>query len=178
MAIFEGGPDLEWEADIAWVVRGGADPFEWIKTFGKRITAVHVKDIGAQGKTEEDGWADVGDGTMDWKGLMAALKGAPGKVFVMEHDNPSDRPASPSARSTPPSGSEAHMTDKLGIGIIGCGNISAAYFRLAPLFKGLEVRACSDLDMAAARRGRTSSTSMPRRPRRCSRTRPSTSSST
>ena len=90
VAIFEGGPDLEWEADIAWVVRGGADPFEWIKTFGKRITAVHVKDIGAQGKTEEDGWADVGDGTMDWKGLMAALKGAPVKVFVMEHDNPSD----------------------------------------------------------------------------------------
>ena len=25
-AIFEGGPDLEWEADIAWVIRGGADP--------------------------------------------------------------------------------------------------------------------------------------------------------
>ena len=42
------------------------------------------------------------------------------------------------------------MTDTLGIGIIGCGNISAAYFRLAPLFKGLEVRACTDLNMAAA----------------------------
>jgi sugar phosphate isomerase/epimerase len=89
VAIFEGGPDLEWEADIAWVVRGGADPFEWIKTFGERITAVHVKDIG-EGKNEEDGWADVGDGTMDWKGLMTALEGTPVKVFVMEHDNPSD----------------------------------------------------------------------------------------
>jgi predicted dehydrogenase len=42
------------------------------------------------------------------------------------------------------------MTDKLGIGIIGCGNISAAYFRLAPLFRGLDVRACTDLDMATA----------------------------
>ena len=38
----------------------------------------------------------------------------------------------------------------LGIGIIGCGNISAAYLRLAPLFKGLEVRAVADIDMAAA----------------------------
>ena len=28
-------------------------------------------------RTDEDGWADVGDGTMDWKGLMAALQGAP-----------------------------------------------------------------------------------------------------
>ena len=43
------------------------------------------------------------------------------------------------------------MTDKLGIGIIGCGNISAAYFRLAPLFRGLEVRACTDLNMSAAK---------------------------
>ena len=42
------------------------------------------------------------------------------------------------------------MTSPLGIGIIGCGNISAAYFKLAPLFRGLEVRACTDLDPAAA----------------------------
>jgi predicted dehydrogenase len=42
------------------------------------------------------------------------------------------------------------MTDKLGIGIIGTGNISAAYFKLAPLFKGLEVRACADVNAAAA----------------------------
>lgn len=39
---------------------------------------------------------------------------------------------------------------KLGIGIIGCGNISSAYLRLAPLFKGLEVRAVADINMEAA----------------------------
>ena len=40
-----------------------------------------------------------------------------------------------------------------GIGIIGCGNISTAYLRLAPLFKGLEVRAVADMnpDTAKAR---------------------------
>lgn len=37
-----------------------------------------------------------------------------------------------------------------GIGIIGCGNISAAYLRLAPLFAGLEVRAVADMNPAAA----------------------------
>jgi predicted dehydrogenase len=42
------------------------------------------------------------------------------------------------------------MTEKLGIGIVGCGNISAAYLRLAPLFRGLEVRACADISAAAA----------------------------
>ena len=39
----------------------------------------------------------------------------------------------------------------LGIGIIGAGNISSAYLRLAPLFKGLEVRAVADVNMEAAK---------------------------
>lgn len=92
VAIFEGGPDLEWEADLAWVIKGGADPTEWIKTFGKRLTAVHVKDIAPAGENaDEDGWADVGHGTVDWKGLMAALKEQTNaRYFVMEHDNPKD----------------------------------------------------------------------------------------
>ena len=41
--------------------------------------------------------------------------------------------------------------ENLGIGIIGCGNISTSYLRLAPLFKGLEVRAVADINMDAAR---------------------------
>ena len=43
------------------------------------------------------------------------------------------------------------MAKKLGAGVIGCGNISAAYFRLAPLFKGIEMRACADISMDAAK---------------------------
>ncbi len=39
---------------------------------------------------------------------------------------------------------------KLGVGIIGCGNISTSYLRLAPLFKGLEMCAVADLNMDAA----------------------------
>ncbi len=38
----------------------------------------------------------------------------------------------------------------LGIGIIGCGNISEAYLELAGLFKGMEVRAVADVNAAAA----------------------------
>lgn len=37
-----------------------------------------------------------------------------------------------------------------GVGIMGCGNISAAYLRLAPMFKGVEVRAVADLNAEAA----------------------------
>ena len=38
----------------------------------------------------------------------------------------------------------------LGVGVIGCGNISTTYFQLSPLFKFIEMRACADIDMAAA----------------------------
>lgn len=45
------------------------------------------------------------------------------------------------------------MSTPLGIGVIGAGNISAAYLRLAPMFPGIEMRAVADLnaDAAAAR---------------------------
>lgn len=43
------------------------------------------------------------------------------------------------------------MSDNLGIGIIGCGNISAAYLELSPLFRGIEIRACADIDLNAAK---------------------------
>jgi len=43
------------------------------------------------------------------------------------------------------------MAKKLGVGVIGCGNISAAYFRLAPLFRGIEMRACADINAEAAK---------------------------
>lgn len=39
---------------------------------------------------------------------------------------------------------------KLGVGIIGCGNISAAYLRLAPLFRDIEIRGVADMNPEAA----------------------------
>ena len=90
--ILEAAPEIGWEIDVAWVARGGADPLRWIDEYAARIAAVHVKDIAPKGEAaDEDGWADVGHGTLDWKGLMAALRGkTPARYFVMEHDNPSD----------------------------------------------------------------------------------------
>ena len=70
--LMEAAPSIEWEADIAWIVRGN-------------------QDLAPEGEcADEDGWADVGQGTMDWQGIMKALKGAGVDLFVMEHDKPSD----------------------------------------------------------------------------------------
>jgi predicted dehydrogenase len=43
------------------------------------------------------------------------------------------------------------MAKKLGVGVIGCGNISTTYLGLAPLFRGIEMRACADINMDAAK---------------------------
>ncbi|MEO3387017.1 sugar phosphate isomerase/epimerase [Mesorhizobium sp. CAU 1741] len=90
--ILDAAPDIGWEIDVAWVVRGGDDPLKWIDDYASRIVAAHVKDIARQGEAlDEDGWADVGHGTMDWPAIMQALRDkTPARVFVMEHDNPSD----------------------------------------------------------------------------------------
>lgn len=84
--------DLDWQFDVAWAVRAGADPMGWIDRYGPRITAAHVKDLAPAGqKVDEDGWADPGTGTMDWAAIATALKQTGTvKHYVVEHDNPSD----------------------------------------------------------------------------------------
>ncbi|TGS55592.1 gfo/Idh/MocA family oxidoreductase, partial [Mesorhizobium sp. M3A.F.Ca.ET.201.01.1.1] len=48
---------------------------------------------------------------------------------------------------------QAKSGETLGIGVIGCGNISMTYLRNTALFTGVELRACADIsaDMAALR---------------------------
>ena len=89
--LLDSGPDLAWEADVAWIIRAGHDPLDWIARRGDRIAAAHVKDIAPEGaNAEEDGWADLGHGTVDWATITAALRDAGCGLFVIEHDNPSD----------------------------------------------------------------------------------------
>ena len=89
--IMQGSDDLMVELDIAWVQVGGQIPFRWIEKYKDRILSAHIKDIAPSGeRQDEDGWADVGYGVMDWPGLFRALDQTTVEYFVMEHDNPSD----------------------------------------------------------------------------------------
>ena len=90
-ALLEGGPDLEWEIDLAWVQRGGSDPIAWIEAYKGRISAAHVKDIAPAGTADDEGgWADAGHGTLPLQKYVALLKASGVKYFVLEHDNPKD----------------------------------------------------------------------------------------
>lgn len=85
-------PEISWEADLAWVAYAKADPAAYTEKWGSRISAVHVKDRAAPGeKSDEDGWADVGEGVMGWQALSGTVRDfATNALVVMEHDNPSD----------------------------------------------------------------------------------------
>lgn len=84
-------PDMEWEVDIAWIIEGDEDAIAWIDRYADRITAAHFKDIAPKGENvDEDGWADLGFGTLDLESQLEAAKRAGVDLFVLEHDKPSD----------------------------------------------------------------------------------------
>jgi sugar phosphate isomerase/epimerase len=90
-AIFEEAPALLWQADLAWIIRGDADPLAEIERHGSRLVACHMKDLAPPGEClDEDGWADLGRGTMDWPALAAAMRRQGDVLFVAEHDRPKD----------------------------------------------------------------------------------------
>jgi sugar phosphate isomerase/epimerase len=85
-------PSVLAEVDVAWIVRGKADPAAWLEQNGNRIIAIHVKDIAKPGEgLNEDGWADAGTGIVPWTTLLPlAKKVTKAEYYVAEHDNPSD----------------------------------------------------------------------------------------
>jgi len=91
--IFEaaGSSPLAWQVDVAWLVRGDADPKEWINRYRSKVTAAHVKDIAPPGQNEDqDGWADVGSGVLNWRDLWRVCREAGAEWMVVEHDKPAD----------------------------------------------------------------------------------------
>lgn len=44
------------------------------------------------------------------------------------------------------------MSNVMGVGIMGCGNISTAYMKLSKMFSAIEVRACADLNLETAKK--------------------------
>ena len=77
------------ELDTYWVAYAGADPVAWIDRFaaqgGGRIPCVHVKDmqITVDGRQK---MCEVGDGNLDWAGIVAACRRAGVRWYLVERD--------------------------------------------------------------------------------------------
>ena len=77
---------------MAWIARAKQNPIKWIKAYGDLISSAHVKDIAPKGvNVDQDGWCDVGKGTVKWPEIFKVLKADTRCLtYVMEHDNPKD----------------------------------------------------------------------------------------
>ena len=79
------------ELDTYWLVNGGADPIDWIRRCSGRAVCVHLKDmiIDADGKHH---MAEVGEGNLNWKGILAATASSGTQWLVVEQDICQDDP--------------------------------------------------------------------------------------
>ena len=74
------------ELDTCWLYSGGVDPVEYITKFADRAPVIHLKDCGKDGGRK--GFKPVGDGVLDWDGILAACNTA--QWICVEQDEPSD----------------------------------------------------------------------------------------
>jgi sugar phosphate isomerase/epimerase len=82
---------VDFELDLYWITKAGADPFDYFARFPKRFPLVHVKDSAG---APEHRMVEVGKGTIDFAKLFAAREQSGTKHFYVEHDNPADPMAS------------------------------------------------------------------------------------
>ncbi len=71
------------ELDVYWAKYGGGDPVAMIKTLGRRIQLLHLKDM-ATGADQR--FAPVGTGILDFAGILAAGDAAQVPWGIVEQD--------------------------------------------------------------------------------------------
>lgn len=83
-------PELvDFELDLYWIRKGGADPFTYFDKHPGRFPLCHVKDM-----AEDGSMTDVGSGQTNFSAIFAASEQAGFRHYFVEHDNPADSMAS------------------------------------------------------------------------------------
>jgi sugar phosphate isomerase/epimerase len=76
---------LKAELDTYWVQVGGGDPATWIRRLTGRIPTLHLKDYAINPRNEVV-FAEVGEGNLDWPGIVRAADEAGCRWFIVEQD--------------------------------------------------------------------------------------------
>lgn len=74
---------LVWfEMDLYWILRAGADPGPYLDAYERRFPLLHLKD----GTPTEGIETDLGEGTIDFPGILAHLRHPGAHSYVIERD--------------------------------------------------------------------------------------------
>ena len=79
-------PKIWFEIDTYWIAHGGGDPIQWINKVKGRIPCVHFKDMGIKPDRTQL-MKEVGEGNLNWTGIIQACKGAGVEWYIVEQDN-------------------------------------------------------------------------------------------
>lgn len=86
-----GEAPLRWQPDLGWLARGKADVPVLLARHAARVRSAHVKDMRSlDASAPEEGWADLGSGTLPWAQWMPQLLALEADPLIIEHDAPSD----------------------------------------------------------------------------------------
>ncbi|NLV90945.1 MAG: sugar phosphate isomerase/epimerase [Firmicutes bacterium] len=84
------------ELDTHWIQRGGQDPIAWIRKLKGRVEIVHLKDYriappkeftGPQSMAEMVQFAEIGEGNLDFPGIIQACIECGTEYMPIEQDN-------------------------------------------------------------------------------------------
>ncbi|MGW3604061.1 sugar phosphate isomerase/epimerase family protein [Micromonospora sp. NPDC005161] len=81
---------VHFELDLYWTWRGAHDPVDVIRANRGRIRQVHVKDLDVEG-----GFADLGDGVIDFGRIFAHEREAGIEEYIVERDDAGTPPRAP-----------------------------------------------------------------------------------
>ena len=92
----ETDPDLvKFEADLGWMVTGGADPLAISKSAPKRFPLLHFKDfavlnppVNTLGTDRQQQVVDLGQGLVPFKPIVAEAKKIGIEYYIVDHDPP------------------------------------------------------------------------------------------
>ncbi|PWK21620.1 sugar phosphate isomerase/epimerase [Arcicella aurantiaca] len=76
---------VNFQMDLYWVTKAGADPVAYFKRYPGRFKIWHVKDMDSQQR-----FAPVGQGTIDFKRILANKKLSGMKYYIVEQDQTFD----------------------------------------------------------------------------------------
>jgi sugar phosphate isomerase/epimerase len=86
---------VDFEMDVFWVARGGGDPVELLDKYAGRFLLTHLKDIrkgtklcDPTGGAPDDTSVPLGDGMIDWPGVLRAAEKQGTKYHFIEDEHP------------------------------------------------------------------------------------------
>lgn len=77
---------MQFEIDTYWVQMGGGDPIDWIRRMAGRMDVVHFKDMATDPAERKPIMAEVGEGNLNWQGIIAACAQIGVKWHIVEQD--------------------------------------------------------------------------------------------